>query len=146
MPAMVAAAKPASVVNMASVAAVGMSTLHAPYMASKHAVLSFSESLFLEVKEAAPMITVSVVLPGPVATRIYEDAVCEENKDVRDGLRNFLAAGMPADEAAKAILEQVAAQRFWISPHPEMLTSWARGRAAYLAALTDPDAKAAVQD
>ncbi|ODU07041.1 MAG: hypothetical protein ABS81_02850 [Pseudonocardia sp. SCN 72-86] len=62
------------VVNMASVA--GLATVtgggNGPYTASKHAVVGLSELLREELDVAAPAVSVTVVCPGRVATRIRE--------------------------------------------------------------------------
>jgi len=64
------------VLNTASIAA--LTTIrgggNGPYAASKHAVLGLSEVLREELALAAPGVGVSVLCPGPVATRIRESA------------------------------------------------------------------------
>ena len=69
-PRMLAAGKPAWIANTSSVGGLGMMPVQAAYILSKHAVLSFSECLRLEMLVKKAPITVSAILPGPVATRI----------------------------------------------------------------------------
>jgi NAD(P)-dependent dehydrogenase (short-subunit alcohol dehydrogenase family) len=139
---MVAAQKPAAIVNVASIAAVSMMPEQTAYILSKHAVLSFSECLYLEMQRAAPMIQVSVVLPGPVATRIFTDAPAASGTGVsrhREVMDQMLGAyGMTPAEAGRTIVEQIEAGEFWIATHPDMLAASARARADYLAGLKRP--------
>ena len=54
-------------------------------------------------------------------------------------MKQLLAAnGMAPDEAARLILEGVAARRFWVSTHPEMTAQLAAARAQYLADQATP--------
>jgi NAD(P)-dependent dehydrogenase (short-subunit alcohol dehydrogenase family) len=141
--AMVAAGAPAFIANVASLGGLAMMPEQTPYIMSKHAVLSFSECLSLEMSLAAPQITVSAILPGPVATRIFTDAQVgsgsasyNQHRETMD--RMMATHGMPPDEAGSLILNQIAEGRFWVSPHPEMLADSARQRAAHLAGLERP--------
>ncbi len=143
LPPMIERGAPAYIANLSSVGGLGMAAWEAPYLVSKHAVLSFSECLSLELQFAAPHVSVSAVLPGPVKTRIFEDVP----QDTRPGpvtrhvaqMKRLLAAhGMEPDEAARLILEGIAARRFWVSTHPEMTTQMAAERAHYLTTQATP--------
>ncbi|TZG25864.1 SDR family NAD(P)-dependent oxidoreductase [Sphingomonas montanisoli] len=142
VPAMIAARTPAYIANITSIGGLGMSGGQAPYIVSKHALLSFTECLFLELAEAAPHIKVSAVLPGPVATRIFTDAVALTEQahiaKAHDQMEAVLAQGMSGDDAGRAIVDQIVEGRFWVSPHPEMMEGAAQSRAAYLAGLHTP--------
>jgi NAD(P)-dependent dehydrogenase (short-subunit alcohol dehydrogenase family) len=139
---MVAAQQPAFIVNVTSLAALGAMPLTAPYMLTKHAVLSFSESLFLEMQRVAPMIRVSAVLPGPVKTGIFEDALSDDELPAaekhRQIMADILSSGMDSNDAGTMILDQVIAGKFWVTTHPEMMAQAARRRADYLTTLADP--------
>lgn len=139
---MVEAQEPAFIVNVSSLAALGSTPLTAPYMLTKHAILSFSESLFLEMQRKAPMIRVSAVLPGPVATGIFEDAIgAQEGAGVdrhRAIMKGVLASGMDPLEAGRIILDQVEEGKFWVTTHPDMMAEVAQRRADYLAHFRDP--------
>jgi len=141
---MVAAGKPAFISNVSSIGGLSMMPVQTPYIMSKHAVLSFSECLYLEMEQAKAPIRVSAVLPGPVATRIFEDAPGGSNPDSIAFHRAAMSAalsqqGMTPIEAARLILDQIAAGKFWVSPHPEMMAESANRRAAHLAALATPE-------
>jgi NAD(P)-dependent dehydrogenase (short-subunit alcohol dehydrogenase family) len=141
---MVAAGKPAFISNVSSIGGLSMMPVQTPYILSKHAVLSFSECLYLEMEQAKAPIRVSAVLPGPVATRIFEDAPGGSNPASVDFHRAAMSAalsqqGMTPVEAARLIIDQIAEGRFWVSPHPEMMAESATRRAAHLAALARPE-------
>jgi NAD(P)-dependent dehydrogenase (short-subunit alcohol dehydrogenase family) len=136
-PAMLAAGEPAFIANVASLGALGMMAQQTPYIMSKHAILSFSECLSLEMSMAAPAISVSAVLPGPVATRIFADAqesgTSPDGSQHRQTMENLIAAyGRPPDEAGRIILDQIVAGQFWVTTHPAMLAEYALARAAHL--------------
>jgi NAD(P)-dependent dehydrogenase (short-subunit alcohol dehydrogenase family) len=140
---MVAAGQPGFIVNVASIGGLSMMPLQTPYILSKHAVLSFSECLYLEMEQVKAPIRVSAVLPGPVATRIFEDAPGGSNPESIGYHRAAMTAalsehGMTPADAARLILDQVAEGKFWVSPHPEMMQDSASRRAAHLAALATP--------
>ena len=63
------------IINIASIAGRSAFPNGTGYVATKHAVLGFSESLMLEVREAG--VKVSVVMPGAVAT----DMIVGDSKD-----------------------------------------------------------------
>jgi len=143
LPRMIKLGVPAHIANLSSVGGVCMTAWEAPYIVSKHAVLSFSECLSLELQVEAPHVHVSAVLPGPVTTRIFEDARRgAEPAPVAQHvalMKQLLAAnGMAPDEAARLILEGIAARRFWVSTHPEMTAQMAAVRAQYLATQATP--------
>lgn len=151
---MITARQPAYIVNVTSLAALGTMPFSAPYFVTKHATLSFSESLFLEMQRVAPMIRVSAVLPGPVKTGIFEDALSGgERSGVekhRSIMSSLLAKAMDPREAGETILNQVAAGKFWVTTHPEIMAGAALRRANVLRALEDPilsaDGKALLGD
>ena len=141
-PRMLAAGKRAFIANTASIGALGMMAVQAPYIVSKHAVLSFSECLRLELEVKGSPISVSAVLPGPVATRIFQDAAIGRDSasvaNHRNAMQAMIGAGMTGREAADVILPQIAAGKFWVSTHPELTDQMAKQRAAYLAAQATP--------
>ncbi len=142
-PAMIAAGKPAAIANLSSVGGLGMMPIQTPYIVSKHAVLSFTECLALELELTGAPITVSAVLPGPVSTRIFDDASPSADQGVVEGHRAIMQAmlrehGTTPAEAGRLILEGVFRGDFWISTHPQMMADAARQRAAYLQSMERP--------
>jgi NAD(P)-dependent dehydrogenase (short-subunit alcohol dehydrogenase family) len=143
LPRMLGCGKPAYVANIASVGALGTMAQQAPYIASKHAVLAFSECLALEVEMQGKPVHICAVLPGPVRTRIFEDlrtGVDEASIAKHVGfMRQALAErGMDPGEAARLILEGIAAREFWVSTHPQLMRQMAAARAEHLVGLTVP--------
>jgi len=144
LPRMLAAGKPASIANLSSVGGLNIMAMQTPYIMSKHAVQAFTESLAIELKLIDAPICVSAVLPGPVNTRIFQDAPTDANAAQSARQRAIMETmlrdrGLAADEAARLILQGIAQGKFWVSCHPEMMARFASQRAATLAALTDPE-------
>ncbi|NNL65220.1 MAG: SDR family NAD(P)-dependent oxidoreductase [Myxococcales bacterium] len=115
------------VVNTASMAGVTATPLTGIYNASKHAVVSISETLFLELQAKGGSVGVSVVCPEAVRTgiaraernrpegqRIPETALTRERQVVGAAITAAAEAGIDpdviAERAAKAVLEG----RFWV--------------------------------
>jgi NAD(P)-dependent dehydrogenase (short-subunit alcohol dehydrogenase family) len=142
-PRMLESVRETYIANLSSIGALGMMPVQTPYILSKHAVLSFTECLYLEMQLQPKPVNVSAVLPGPVATRIFEDANGADAEPVvaghREIMRRMLAdQGMTPREAGRVILEGIAAKQFWVSTHLETTMAVAKRRADYLAGLTDP--------
>ncbi len=141
-PRMIAAGKPAFIANTSSIGGLSTMPVQTSYIMSKHAVLAFSECLSLEMQVKKAPIQVSAILPGPVATRIFEDSKPGTDPMVahhREAMRAMLAeSGISGRAAAQRILRQVAAGEFWVSTHPEITAEFARQRAAHLSGLNKP--------
>lgn len=141
-PRMLAAGKRAWIANTASIGGLGMMPIQTSYVLSKHAIISFSECLYLEMQVKKAPIQVSAILPGPVATRIFEDSKTGEdpvNAHHREIMRNMLKAdGISGYEAAERILPQLAEGKFWVSTHPEITAEFAANRAQHLSSQADP--------
>lgn len=140
------------VVNLSSVAGLDTAApFGAPYSASKHAVLAISEGLRTELELLAPAVRVTTVCPGPIDTRMMrglfdavEAAEAEDPAEARPAAPvappelaeklTALAAGvtamraelMPAEQAARIVLDAVEADRRIVSTHPGMARDAAR--------------------
>lgn len=141
-PRMLEAGKRAWIANTSSIGGLGIMPIQTSYVLSKHAILSFSECLYLEMQVKKAPIHVSAILPGPVATRIFEDSKIGEdpvNARHREIMRSMLNSdGITGFEAAERILPQIAEGRFWVSTHPETTREFASNRARHLTELSDP--------
>jgi len=141
-PRMLAAGKRAFIANTASIGALGMMPVQTPYVMSKHAVLSFSECLRMEMDAKRAPISVSAVLPGPVATRIFEDAALGRDAASvmthRAAMQKMVGGGFSGRAAADIILAGVAAGNFWVSTHPQLTAQMAKQRAEYLSTQATP--------
>ncbi|TAK99463.1 MAG: SDR family NAD(P)-dependent oxidoreductase [Rhodospirillaceae bacterium] len=121
VPRMIAAGRPAHILNTASVAGVVSGSGSACYGASKHAVVRATEALYAGLKEVGAPIGVTMLCPGLVATGIFDaerhrpaafvdgDGPVLESADLeamRDELyRNATTPGEAADMAFAAIAE-----------------------------------------
>ncbi len=144
VPRMIAAGKPAFIGNLSSIGGLGMMPIQTPYILSKHAVLSFSECLRMEMQLVGAPISVSAVLPGPVSTRIFDDAATGRDRAQVEGHRkamNAMTSGpgsLTGKQAAEVILAGIAAKEFFVSTHPEITAQMAKQRAEHLATLSTP--------
>lgn len=141
-PGMIRSGKLCFIANVSSIGGLGMMPVQSPYIMSKHAVLSFTECLHLEMKMMKHPVHVAAVLPGPVATRVFDDAVMASSEMVRahrESMRAMLERdGISPAEAAKRIFQQLHERVFWISTHPEITAHMAGERARYLMQLSNP--------
>ncbi len=74
VPAMLATGEPAFIANVASVGAFGQMPMQAAYITSKHALQALTETLALEIGLTGKPIHVASVIPGAVATAIFDSA------------------------------------------------------------------------
>jgi NAD(P)-dependent dehydrogenase (short-subunit alcohol dehydrogenase family) len=144
VPGMLESGQPAYIANLSSIGGLGMSPVQSAYILSKHAVLAFTECLSLEMQLLGKPIHVSAVMPGPVASRIFEDANGQDGPAIVVGHRKIMNEmlaehGITPLEAGRIILDGIAAKQFFVSTHPEMTLRMARDRAHHLAELTAPE-------
>ncbi len=135
LPGMIEHGEPCHVVNTASMAGLGSMPTTGAYNVSKHGVVALSETLAMEMTLAATNVGVSVVCPGFVATRIGES-----RRNMPDEVRaavtpspsatnqagsasKALAEGMGAETVARAVLDAVERDHFWVLTHDEMKES-----------------------
>lgn len=100
-------------INTASMAGfVAVGTM-APYVATKRAVIGLSEVLALDLAAAGSQISVSVLCPGIVATRLGQpDAVIPPDGELPPGV-------MSAGAVAGAVRAGMADRSFYVLSHPE---------------------------
>jgi short-subunit dehydrogenase len=140
-PRMLECGRPAHIANVASVGGLSIFPVETAYISSKHAVLSFTEGLYLEMLMQQKPIHVSAVMPGPVATGIFDVAkgAGSAQDHHRTAMKDMIADGMQPAEAARLILSGIARGDFWVSTHRDLTLRTARMRADYLSALALPD-------
>jgi NAD(P)-dependent dehydrogenase (short-subunit alcohol dehydrogenase family) len=120
------------IVNTASIAGL-YPGFGAVYDASKHAVVAITDDLYQGMKQAGLPIGVSVLCPGWVRTQIV-DAERNWPADLGDRppdalgadvvlghVRRVIDEGMPPAVVADLVADAVAAERFWVLPHPEFV-------------------------
>jgi NAD(P)-dependent dehydrogenase (short-subunit alcohol dehydrogenase family) len=125
------------IINTASVAGLTSNARLGPYNVSKHGVVTYSETLFAELKARASAVGVSVLCPAFVATKIHESernrpadlknaakSLSPERlaqiKQGRDLIASLVAAGQAPDAIADKVLSAVRERKFYILTHPEM--------------------------
>ena len=142
VPRLVAAGRPARIVNLASVGALTTGPLMTPYIVSKHAVLALTECLAHEFQEFAPHLRASAVLPGPVSTAIFGEGAraSESGESMRLEIGRMLAdSGMSPARAAEIIFQGIEQDRLWIHTHPDLSAASIQHRAdALMAGSTGP--------
>lgn len=121
LPAMVAAGKGGSVVNLASMAAFLAPREMSIYAASKFAVLGFSESLRSEMAEHK--IHVAAICPGVINTPIVQNTIME-GAAARTGLRDkaqkmYQRRNYSPEKVAKAVVKAVLHKKSVVPVSPE---------------------------
>jgi NAD(P)-dependent dehydrogenase (short-subunit alcohol dehydrogenase family) len=119
------------IVNTGSVAGLMSGPGMGIYNVTKHSVVTLSETLHQELELMGARVRVSVLCPGFVKTRIFESArnrpshLSETAPKLPGGLeleqmgRLLLAGGLEPEVIAERVFDAVAAERFYILPHPE---------------------------
>ncbi|HPU40710.1 MAG TPA: SDR family NAD(P)-dependent oxidoreductase [Microthrixaceae bacterium] len=131
------------IVNTASMAGLTSPAFMSPYNVSKHAVVTMSESMYVELEMLHPEVGISVLCPGWVQTRIHEsdrnqpdqvaaaaDAAAAEAAaapspspvsagDLQAMIAGFIAEGLRPAEVAQMVLDAIEQRRFYILTHPE---------------------------
>jgi len=128
VPGMLAHGEPAHIVNTASMAALTTAPFAGPYSMSKAAVMSLSETLFLEMKSRSARIGVSVLCPELVATGIGRsernrpahlarkpgEGASPERDLVEQAIAASTQAGLAPGVLADRTLEAIRADRFYV--------------------------------
>lgn len=121
VPTLLAQGRAAHVINTASLAGLLTSPFLAAYTVTKQALVALSEVLHHEMIALGAPVSVSVLCPGPVASRIMNSDQAGEGAGAALGslLEQSIRAGMPADELATLVFQAIDEKRFWILPHPD---------------------------
>lgn len=123
LPRMLAEPAQSWVWNLSSIGGVSAAPLQAPYIMSKHAVLALTECLHQEVELAghAGHVHVQAVLPGAVASNIFESAGAVEDGDTaaaeehREAMLKVKSQAMDPLDAARVFFDQAAAGEFYLT-------------------------------
>jgi NAD(P)-dependent dehydrogenase (short-subunit alcohol dehydrogenase family) len=123
LPAMIASASRSSLLYTSSIGGVAIAGNQAAYVISKHAVRVLAQSVAYDLEAIGSQVGVSILLPGPVRTRIFEDSTTSEGHDAVDHRAQLLARlrveGMNPEDVARIAYDGVAAGRRWIYTDPE---------------------------
>lgn len=122
------------VVNTASMAGLTSPPYMAPYNVAKHGVVALSESMYHELKLAAPSVGITVVCPGWVQTQIHtstrnrpttgeqapdSDVTAGDAEALQSMIGALVADGLTPESVAEQVFDAVAADRFYVLTHPE---------------------------
>ena len=127
------------IVNTASMAGLTSPAFMSPYNVSKHAVVTMSESMYVELQMLHPEVGISVLCPGWVRTRIAESdrnqpaAVAAAQAAVQEAtmpggvsgdqlkgmIDSFVAEGLQPAAVADLVVDAIETKRFYILTHPE---------------------------
>ena len=112
----------------ASAAGIASQIGSAPYAVTKHAAVAFAE--WLSITYGARGVGVSCLCPMGVNTPLLTDGLGGEDSL---GFRVVTAAShvLEPDQVADAVVDGLAAERFLILPHPEVLEFFQRKAADY---------------
>ena len=131
VPIMLAQDTECHIVNTASMAGLISGPGLGVYKVTKHGVVALSETLYHELAERGAKVSVSVLCPGIVNTRITESARNRPGHLLTAGpldpaagarwetLRQLVPAGMPPGQVADVVVLALRKDQFYIFTHPE---------------------------
>ena len=123
------------IVNTASMAGLLSIPMLSIYNVTKHAVVTLSETLYLELQGTGSKIGVSVLCPGFVDTNIAtsdrnrpaemrneggEPELTPQQQMTRQMMEGMLKAGMKPAAVADKVFEAVCDGKFYVLSHPDM--------------------------
>lgn len=135
-PIMLAQDEEGHIVNTASIAGLIAGPSMAAYRVSKHAVVSLSESLYLELEQMKAKVSASVLCPAWVKTQIFSSernrpAEMQNEGDngfasadpliqaqLQESVRSVVEDGLAPEVIAAHVLEAIKENRFYILTHP----------------------------
>lgn len=129
VPRLVAADRPARIVNTSSLGGFLTSPFMAPYSATKFAIVAITEALAAELAAIGSKVQASLLAPGPVKSAIMDEPAPDQTAGFMAMLRGMSDEnGMSPDELAVLVFEAIGRGEYWIIPHPEMLDEPLRDR------------------
>lgn len=117
VPRLIAAGRPARIVNTASVGGFMPSPLMAPYSTTKFAVVALTESLAGELKMIKSPVEVSLLAPGPVKSGIFREPPPGTAALLHGTMMELLEQnGLTGDEFAPLVFDAIERGDYWIIP------------------------------
>jgi len=143
VPRLLAAGRPAWIVNTASVGGFLASPLMAPYGATKFAVVALTESLRAELEMIGAPVGVSLLAPGPVHSGIFNDPFGAQadpaSQQFVEVMRRMLQEhGLTPEPFAERVFAGIRERQFWLIPQPEAFDEPFRQKAADVLARRNP--------
>jgi len=126
------------IVNTASISGLISNATYGSYGVSKHGVVALSETLYFELKKARAKVSVSVLCPQFVNTRMMDSernrptalsneglprALIAKKRAEEQYLRKQTQKGMSPEEAAEKVFQAVREEQFYILTHRSMRAS-----------------------
>lgn len=144
VPRLLAAGRPARIVNTASVGGFLPSPLMAPYSTTKFAVVALTESLHGELRLLGAPVEVSLLAPGPVRSAIFDDPfggseIHPATQQFVGAMRELLTAnGLDAATFAERVFAGIRDGQYWLLPQPEAIDDALRLRTDAILARREP--------
>ncbi len=139
VPRLIAADRPARIVNTSSLGGFLTSPFMSPYSATKFAIVAISEALAAELAAIDSKVRVSLLAPGPVKSAIMDEQAPPQTADFMDMLRGMNDEnGMSPEQLAEIVFCAVERGDYWIFPHPEMLDAPLRNRTEMIVGCRSP--------
>jgi NAD(P)-dependent dehydrogenase (short-subunit alcohol dehydrogenase family) len=135
LPRMIEGGDEGHIVNTASMAGLVSIPGLSIYNVTKHAVVTLSESVYLELQTAGAKIGVSVLCPGFVDTNISESRrnrppelaneggdppLSRQQEQMHGIVQQMLKAGLKPAAVADKVFEAIRDEKFYVLTHPEM--------------------------
>jgi NAD(P)-dependent dehydrogenase (short-subunit alcohol dehydrogenase family) len=122
LPAVIESGHRAHVLCTSSIGGIAVGPLMGAYFVSKHAVRTLAQCLAADLERAGADIGVSILLPGAVRSRIFEDATSSPGSaDAAayraDMTRMLATTGISPDEVAGIVFDAVLRDQMWVYPH-----------------------------
>jgi len=122
VPRLLAAQRPARIINTSSVGGFLPAPMMAPYSATKFAIVALTESLAGELRMLKSSIEVSLLAPGPVVSGIFREAAPEASRSFVEQLSQYNNAhGLTPMQFAPLVFDAIDRGDYWIIPQPEIL-------------------------
>lgn len=137
VPAMLEDGERGQLLFSSSIAGVGITAAQSAYHVSKHAVRVMAQALAADLDSVGAPIGVSVLLPGVVQTRIFEDATASsaQAEELRATYADYLRTqGVTAEAIATRTLDALLEGRRWIHDDPKLSRKMLEPHAADLLA------------
>lgn len=129
VPRLIAANRPARIVNTSSLGGFLTSPFMAPYSATKFAIVAISEALAAELAATGSKVRVSLLAPGPVKSAIMDEPAPARTADFMAMLRGMSEEnGMSPSDLAALVFDAIGRGDYWIIPHPDLLDGPLRDR------------------
>lgn len=139
VPRMLAANRPARIINTASVGGFLPAPLMAPYCATKFAVVALTEALAGELKQIKAPIAVSLLAPGPVKSGIFREPPPKSAGQFHHAMLEMLEVnGLTGDSFAPLVFDAIKRGEYWIIPQPEVFEPGFSNRNAVITARRQP--------